>query len=1222
MVSLPAAGASTGGGQLEVGKPDVPAFGRWVLVPNGTTLSIHVAAGEPAIVDAVDVPPVQPPRADSPGTPRPKFVMDAATYTTDADYPGALAWAEPVKTVRGQDCTVVWLCPYQYNPVTRRLSVYGDMVVELHFDGEMRPPAGRLESAASGTVLRRLAANADQVLPAQQRADPTTRSGVTLLSVPTDITLDRIGNGRTFGCDYLIVCDPAFLGAAEALVDWKRLIGFRSRYVTTTETGPIAAEIESYIDRSQKEWFPAPAYVLLLGDAEYIPCLYELPHASDEGRTDALMQGKVASDRYYGDTNEDGIADIFVGRLPDYLLDPSFEWNANTAGIADLINNGAFLVSYRGHGSRLMRSVPRGWSNPGGWIRPEFQEHDAAALANGPLAPVVFSATCMTGWFDNETDDERYDMFSGGSVFRTYESEPDSESLCESFITNYNGGAVAVIGATRVSYSGRNDRLVWGWMDAVWPDFIEYQNGSYGGAEPIYQMGPLFEYGKQYMLTKYSYEWDYTKTTIDEFVLFGDPAMEIRTGIPYPLTSDDVTHPSAVNAGQSADITVSVRKGSDALAGARVTISRTAAPDDYWTDLTDESGTVTFAGLATTQRGDYNIVVTAHDCIPYEGVIASESISPGMLTIQRQVLKSEDDGHAADRMFLSLDADCLPVGPSAGDGFPICGMVFCSVNVPRGAEILSALLTVRSNDDYYDEAAYCRIEAEATDHAEALSDLRSPDSLVRTGASVDWDVDGPWSAGEWYASPDISVVIAEVVNRDGWSANNSMALLLSTRQVGGGYRCFSSYDRGQADAPRLEITYAVDRVWLVSGRVTTSGEGLADVWIEGLPDSVFTDEEGRYGAEVYYGWSGIVTPSKAGYTFAPREISLAGVTSDLTSHFNAQVQILTISGRVLTTSGSGIGGVTILADVGGDSTETDSTGYYSLSVPYGWSGRISPSKPGYEFAAPSNEYAGVTSDRTGQDYVARTRDIFGYVLTAEGLPVSGVAVLLSDRVTAGLTDSAGFYSVSVPYGWSGQIVLSKIGYVFDPEDRAFSDVTDDLTGQFCTATARTQTISGHVRAYDGSGISGVTVTASNDGGSDTTDLAGYYCLTVPYGWSGQVTPSRGEYLFIPAYQDYANVVEHRPDQNYTRAWTHTISGYVRSAEGAGIIGVTLTASDGGGTSVTNSLGYYRLVVPREWSGRVAPAKIGYTFSPAHRDYTGVNYNRTNRNYSGQLTSEP
>ena len=1332
VVSLPGAGASdvllqqsrpdlslaaAGAGQLEVGRPDLPVFGQWVLVPNGATLSLRVDPGQPVIYDDIDVLPVQPPRPDSPGAADPQFTVDAVTYSTDADYPGVLAHAEPVRVVRGQNCTVVWLYPYQYNPVTRRLSVYKNLVVELDFDGDIRPTTRRLRSAGFENVLGNLAINADEVLAAQSKISPSADGAATLLSAPADTTLDRIGNGQTVGCDYLIICDPAFRTAAESLVDWKRLSGFRTRYVTTEQTGPTAAEIESYVDSSQRQWYPPPSYVLLLGDAEYIPCFYELTHASDEGRTDALMQGKVASDRYYGDTNEDGIADVFVGRLPvdtageaqvavdriinyertppdpatypdfytnfaaiayfddylpkdgyadtrfvrtsedvflylndagyngsriyshdagvepthfstglvfendggggrdlpDHLLAPFFEWNAGTANITDAIDSGAFLVTYRGHGSRFMRSAPRGWSYPGGWIHPEFQEHHAAALINGSLTPVVFSATCMTGWFDNETDDPQYEVYSNGSIVRPYESEPDDESLCENFIVNSDGGAVGVIGATRVSYAGRNDRLVWGWMDAIWPDFIEHNNGAYGDSNPIYQMGPVFEYGKQYMLTKYSYEWDYTKTTVDEFVLFGDPTMEIRTAIPHRLTAADVAHPSAVDVGQLGDLTVSVGKGPDALAGARVTISRAAAPDDYWTDLTDESGKATFIRFATTQRGDYNIVVTAHDCIPYEGIIASESISSGALTIQRQISASEDDGYSTDQVSESRDADCLIVG---GAGDHTARMIFRNVNVPKAAEIISAHLTLMPHEDHSGGLVDATIQAEATDHAEPFSDSRRAGSGLRTSASVDWTLEETWPAGTWCDSPDISGVIAEVVNRDGWSANNSVAILLSPRQAGG-YRCFSSYDRGHAEAPKLEITYAVDRTWIVSGRVTSDGAGLAGVRIEGFPDVVSSDENGYYDAEVYYGWSGRITPSQAGYVFSPQEASFSAVTSDMTNNFEAAVRMYNISGHVLTSSGSGMKDVNVSASDGGDSTTTDSTGHYSLAVPYGWSGQVTASIPGYDFTASKRDHAGVTSDRADQDFEAWTRDISGYVLTSDGVPVSGAEVLAGYSVTSGATDSAGYYNLAVPFGWSGRISLSRIGYVFEPADRDFADIVVDMADQGHTAVPTIQTLSGYVRAYDGFGISGVTVTADNSGGSDTTDSAGRYDLTVPYGWSGRVTPARGEYMFTPEHREHADVIQDQANFNYTRAQTNTISGYVRAADGSGMAGVTLSASDGGGSGVSNSIGFYRLTVRRGWSGRVTPFGPGYTFSPLHRDYSGVVYNRTNRNYSGQ-----
>jgi hypothetical protein len=92
--------AAAGAGQLEVGKPDLPAFGQWVLVPNGATLSLRIGAAQPVIYDDIDVLPVQPPRPDSPGAADPQFTVDVVTYSTDADYPGVFAYAEPVRTVR------------------------------------------------------------------------------------------------------------------------------------------------------------------------------------------------------------------------------------------------------------------------------------------------------------------------------------------------------------------------------------------------------------------------------------------------------------------------------------------------------------------------------------------------------------------------------------------------------------------------------------------------------------------------------------------------------------------------------------------------------------------------------------------------------------------------------------------------------------------------------------------------------------------------------------------------------------------------------------------------------------------------------------------------------------------------------------------------------------------------------------------------------------------
>jgi len=1313
---------ANGGGQFEVGKPDIPVFGEWVLIPNGTVLSISADPGTPVVFENIDIPPVQPPMADNPGAPLPQFTINAVTYSADADYPGVFAEAEPVRNVRGQDCTIVRLYPYQYNPVTRRLSVYTELSVELDFDGDIRPVPQRLASRQFETMLKRLAVNADAVLSAQRQTEQRPNRAANLYSAQMGAAVPRAGNGQTGGCDYLIVCDPAFGSAADTLAGWKRLSGFRTKVVTTSETGATAAEIKSYVDKSQQDWLPAPSYVLLLGDAEYIPCFYELEHASDRERTDDLMQGKVASDRYYGDTNDDGIADLFVGRLPvdiaeeaqtavdriisyertppdpvaaagfytnfaavayfeddaprdgyadnrfvatsedvcqylldsgysgeriyshdagvnpthwstqfvfendegggrglpDHLLTPDFRWDGSTANIANAVNNGVFLLTYRGHGSRFMRSIPRGWSYIGGWIQPEFREDDVAALVNGPFTPIVLSTTCMTGWFDNETDRE-YEMYSNGSVVHLYESEPEDECLCEQFIINPNGGAVGVIGATRVSYSGRNDRLLWGWMDAVWPDFIEYHGGTYGDSTPLYQMGPVFEYGKKYMLTKYSYEWDYTKTTIDEYVWFGDPTMEIRTGIPQPLTAGDVVHPSAINMGRPADVTVSVRRDQIAVPRARVTISRASAPDDYWTDLTDESGTVMFAALTTSQRGRYDIVVTAHNCLPYEGTIASEAIGIGAITVERQVSSSADDGYASDAANQNLDADYLAVGSDSDNSLPyhISGMVFRNVNVPQGTEIIAAHLKVRSYGEQQDGIVHGRIEAEATDDAASFGNLRHIGSQPITAASVNWDIDEPWLADMWYESPDISDLIRELVNRQGWSADNSLAFFISTRESEGGLRYFSSCDRGGEYAPRLQITYAVNDTYVVSGTVTFEGSGLPGVQIEGFPGSVLTDENGYYSTEVEYGWSGQVTPSKDGYVFYPSGKNYTGVTSHETCDYTAAVRTYGLSGHVLASSGLGISGVTVSANNGGGSTSTDPAGYYSLTVPHGWSGRVRPERAAYEFSPSYLDYANITSDRMSQDYMVQTHTISGCVRASDGSPISGVTISAPNAVRSETTDSAGYYSVTVPHGWSGDVTPSRIGYVFDPAYTNYAGVMRDWLVQDYTATAQAHAISGYVRTFDGLGMSGVIVSADNDGGSTGTGATGYYRLVVPHGWSGRVTPSRTGAMFTPAYRDYMDVTGDLTDRNYTRAQTHTISGYVRAEDGGPIQGVTVSADNGGGSGTTDSAGFYSLTVLHGWSGRTVASKTGYVFSPVYREYENVTYNRTNRNYSGE-----
>jgi len=178
-------------------------------------------------------------------------------------------------------------------------------------------------------------------------------------------------------------------------------------------------------------------------------------------------------------------------------------------------------------------------------------------------------------------------------------------------------------------------------------------------------------------------------------------------------------------------------------------------------------------------------------------------------TVEYQVTSSEDDGYAITHTFQNIDTDSLKVGSSsfAKPPYYMSGMVFRNVNIPQGTRILNASLKIRAHNSQLTDTVYGMIQAEASDDAAGFGVSRNIGSVSKTNASVDWDLDEPWSADTWYTSPDIAGVIQEVIDRGGWSANNALAILYCARENEVGYRKISSFDRGSDYAPILEITY-------------------------------------------------------------------------------------------------------------------------------------------------------------------------------------------------------------------------------------------------------------------------------------------------------------------------------------------------------------------------------------------------------------------------------
>lgn len=373
---------------------------------------------------------------------------------------------------------------------------------------------------------------------------------------------------------------------------------------------------------------------------------------------------------------------------------------------------------------------------------------------------------------------------------------------------------------------------------------------------------------------------------------------------------------------------------------------------------------------------------------------------------------------------------------------------------------------------------------------------------------------------------------------------------------------------------------------------TISGSvGLEGVIMNGLPGNPATNTDGTYTATVEYGFNGTITPTREGYTLAPATRSYTNVTSDQLDHsYTPTIITYTVSGSV------GMPGI-VIKGLPGDPV-TDAKGSYTTTVNYGWSGTVTPTKEGYTFTPANRIYGNVSTDRVNQSFTPAliTFTISGTV-GMEGVVMNGLP-------GNPITGKGGLYSATVDYGWSGIVTPTKEGYTLEPAERPYKQVAAGQANQSYTATLQTRTIAGTATAK-GIPLEGVKVSADRGAGSAVTNANGTYTLQVDYGWNGTVTPAKEGYTFEPTNKAYSRLTLNQSNQAYSGTlMTFVIAGSI-VIDNTPIEGVLITASNAGGSTVTNAKGRYSLTVPYAWTGTVTPTKEGHIFDPPSTTYTNV-----------------
>ncbi|OPX31989.1 MAG: hypothetical protein B1H09_01495, partial [Gemmatimonadaceae bacterium 4484_173] len=626
------------------GYPSIPSLSFLAAVSESGVASVTIEDASWTDLGVYTPAPMQPIPCDNSYDPVP-FTVNQASYS--GVHPSDQASWVMDGVLRGVDVGRINVSPVRWNAETGILSCASRMRIRIEFAGTASIE-NRLYSRFWSDTFQRTIVNAGVLGTPVNTVNSSSSEPVKALNrrEADDIT----------AADFLIVAGDDFVDTMmDTFIAQKTKQGFLTAIVAAgswTQT-----EIKTYIQNAYDTWTIPPSFILFVGDSgDLVPYTYNgmsgdnryccvdgsdymadifngrfvtgtnnYPGVEDKvlkwefnplmdtsfwnnGLCAGMLQadgGTVASrwflftcetvrDTYqniYGKTfNREYVKD--TSQPPPYYyrndlpsagqqVPSDIVWDGDAAGILASINDGVFIVQHRDHGS------------VSGWADPSFHISNLSGLTNGEKTPIVMSINCLTGQFVNDC-------------------------FAENLFARENG-AVAVVAAVESSYSYFNDYFCYG----VYKSFNdEYTSPPFSYTNPggDYMGGQALINGKLEMQAAAPYNpygsWEtYAEKEWDLFQWFGDPTMDMRTDVPHSLT---VTAPYTLPSGStSAVFTVADSEGP--VEGAMVCMMHTSG---LWVSgVTDASGSVTLTFGAIGALNDITYMATAHNALPYEGVI-------------------------------------------------------------------------------------------------------------------------------------------------------------------------------------------------------------------------------------------------------------------------------------------------------------------------------------------------------------------------------------------------------------------------------------------------------------------------------------------------------------------------------------------------------------------------------------------------------------------------
>ena len=229
---------------------------------------------------------------------------------------------------------------------------------------------------------------------------------------------------------------------------------------------------------------------------------------------------------------------------------------------------------------------------------------------------------------------------------------------------------------------------------------------------------------------------------------------------------------------------------------------------------------------------------------------------------------------------------------------------------------------------------------------------------------------------------------------------------------------------------------------------------------------VSSDRDGNYIHYIPKGWSGTIMPDTLLYTWTPGSITLTNVQENQIINFTGNKITHTISGYVYIDEGDSIEFTFIDFDgFGRYSAITDSTGYYSIELDYyTYLPNIIPIKKGHTFSPDTLKNIKCITDIV-VDFIATSNEkilISGTINDNSRGGIDSVLINFSG-INNGqcFTGPDGYFSHLLRIGWSGTIIPTKEGVVFDPPEIPMSNIdTNTIISTIAKDTLATKIING------------------------------------------------------------------------------------------------------------------------------------------------------------------